>query len=534
MDRDYPRFWLQIYWREGMREKKLIYRIVLALGLSFAILSALLSLVLVFSLRSSASVLEKEREKQIETEVKKAIEELADSQEGFTRQSLFMSLRGFRDRLLFLFIFDGNKRLVYGFVRWELLSPEIRLLWNKRLDEQDMQAGMGGMMRRPPAVMADEIENLPRLVPIRRAGKTAAYIALRALPVSGSQEWAAFLSRLVPILIAGMFFSLVVAGIVLFFVTREIAVTTQLLADGLDRIGQGQRGISFPMVNIAELSRISRAAASLQEQLLREERIRSQWAQDIAHDLRTPVTALRTQLELFEEGIIAPDSQRISRLMAELGRLEELIDALSVLTRLEDPDSLVAAEKINIPEHIREISSRFLGRDKRELILDTTAASSNAHILCDSSLFTRMIENIIDNAYKHAKGEGPVIISIKSSIKEEEIPQKIIKKIKTERSLRTAQPAFYKEGKQEEDKEKNSHAEKLYVIISISNPGKIEENDLPYIFERLYRGEKSRKSRGSGLGLSIARAIAEKYGGYIQAENTDARVRISIIFPMAE
>ncbi|MEM5947388.1 HAMP domain-containing sensor histidine kinase [Spirochaetia bacterium 38H-sp] len=515
-----------------MREKRLIYRIFLALGLSFAILSALLSVVLVFSLNASTGALEREREKQIEKSVAEAVKELASSGEPFTRQSLNITLRGFRDSLLFLFVFDNRRDLIYSFIKWDFLPPEARTLLRGRIGDPNFPQGMGGMMKSPPINM-DDFLDIPKPVPVMKSGTVVAYISVKTLPVSDSREWAAFLSRLVPILIAGVFLSLLVAGIVLFFVTSDIARVTELLADGLDRIGRGQRNVSFPFVGISELAIISRSASKLQEQLLQEERLRIQWAQDIAHDLRTPITALRSQLELLEEGIVSAEPARIEKLLAELGRLEELVSALSILTRLESPETLITTEPVDIKRILEQTAIRFAEAKDRPLKIETEQCAEGSFVLADPSLLIRLLENLLDNAYKHAKGDGPVIASLKSPLSGKDFPPELLRNIKTERSLRNAQTAFPYAGQKKEPHNEQNDTRK-YILLVISNPGKIEKSDLPYIFERLYRGEKSRGSRGSGLGLSIAKAITEKFSGTIRAENSQDRVNISLVFPLAE
>ncbi|WP_321301757.1 HAMP domain-containing sensor histidine kinase [uncultured Sphaerochaeta sp.] len=224
----------------------------------------------------------------------------------------------------------------------------------------------------------------------------------------------------------------------------------------------------------------------LQENLLHEERLRRQWAADIAHDLRSPVTVLRGQLEGVADGVLKLDEHRIALFLAETQKLTYMINDLSLLTHLESPGYEVHTEQVRVDEVLNHLLSRFEVQAKQRG-MEFSYNATPLLLQADLNLFTRLLDNLISNAVRY--GTAPSTITI------------------------------HNEG----DSDGNA------VQLSFENEGVIEEAFLPRLFDRLSRAEASRTSEGSGLGLSIVKAIVEAHGWNI-AVTSNKKTKFTLYF----
>ena len=238
---------------------------------------------------------------------------------------------------------------------------------------------------------------------------------------------------------------------------------------------------------------IAESAFALQEQLSNEERLRRQWTQDIAHDLRTPVAALKAQFEAIQEGVVDASPDRLNAVYGEVERIEELVNDLRELSRIESPEMTLAPTTLDLNYFVRRLEQRFRPlAEERDLSLrsevslrsDTSSRnnSDRCDFVADEHMLSRALSNVIQNAVQHTESGGEIVLN-----------------------------AYRNDG---------------YVVFDVVNTGTIDEKDIPHVFDRLYRGENSRGSRGSGLGLSITKAIAEAHDGGVRMEQLDGRTHV--------
>ena len=268
--------------------------------------------------------------------------------------------------------------------------------------------------------------------------------------------------------VAGAFAAFAAAAISAWIFARNLSAPAAAVAEGIDKIAHGKPAPPIPERGAAEITRIAQAANLLAKRLEREQQLRSQWARDAVHDLRTPVASVKAQLEAIEDGIYSADTSRIDKLLSEMNRIELLINQLDELMRLEESGQSLHKAPVSAAAVFSPLLQSFQHTLQKKSISLILSFDEDAMLCIDQRLFHRAIENVFKNAIRHTPMHGTIECSVKGS------------------------------------------------VCSISNEGTpIPPNELPFVFDRLFRGEFARSSQGSGLGLSITRRIVQLHGGRV-------------------
>lgn len=216
---------------------------------------------------------------------------------------------------------------------------------------------------------------------------------------------------------------------------------------------------------------------SLDAQLEQQER----WVSDVAHELKTPLTALLLVGDSLAAQVNSQNVRLVDRLQRELLRLQELVGDLLELSRLENtlPGSGSRAMVLDLSQLVEQVwaSVRPLA-DQRQIALELVAPAQ-LRLNGDNSRLHRALLNLFDNALRYSPDGGVVRVSL------------------------------------------DRRGEWCQLSVADQGPG-LSEDDLAHLFERFYRGDPSRARSqriGSGLGLSIVQQIAVTHGGRIQASN---------------
>ena len=287
-----------------------------------------------------------------------------------------------------------------------------------------------------------------------------------------------FVSSMKQILWVGVLTSCVLSVIYAFFFSRGLAKPAMTVARGIRAIAEGNLEREIPEGGADEISKIAHAANNLRSQLKREQLLRVQWAQDIAHDLRTPVSALKAQFEGMSDGVLPLNIARIEQNLTEIHRVEKLVSDLQELMQLENPELAPDFGTLSIGEVLSGVAATFAYEAARNEAEITTSAPDIA-LTADMDLLQRAISNIVSNAVRHVDRGGRITLT----------------------GLGTG----------------------TEVVISVHNTGEpIPEDEIGRVFDRLYRGDHARHTPGTGLGLTIARQIVELHGGTISIASSRA------------
>ncbi|MFW2364895.1 MAG: sensor histidine kinase [Desulforhopalus sp.] len=260
-------------------------------------------------------------------------------------------------------------------------------------------------------------------------------------------------------------------------ITKEVAAGKfSLRAEVTTRDEVGQLGLAF-----------NRMADSLEQ----VERLRKTMVADVAHELRTPLTNLRGYLEALNDKVIPPSSETFKMLQEENLRLVHLVDNLQQLARADAARAYLKREEIVVSDLITQMVELHLPNfHKKEITIETHFTESEMLVTADRDKLLQALQNLIENCWKYTPKKGQVLISV------------------------DLDPAGVK------------------IDFQNSGPGILKE-DLPYIFERFFRADRSRSrdAGGAGIGLAITRELIEAHGGHVGAESTPGETHIWLVLP---
>ncbi len=266
-------------------------------------------------------------------------------------------------------------------------------------------------------------------------------------------------------------------GSILFF---QIVSPVQKLTTAAQKISAGDLGQRIPTQSQDEIGTLATAFNQMADSLAQHEELRRNLIADVAHELRTPLTVIQGNLEAMLDGILPASPQEIATLRDEAALLTRLVTDLRLLSLAESGQLKLERVKTNIVELITRAVEPFrLQAQSSAVNLNLDLASNLPQVEVDVDRITQVIRNLLSNALRHALEGGQVTVTCKHNA-----PQQLL------------------------------------IIVSDTGEG-ISLDDLPYVFDRFYRADKSRSrsSGGSGIGLAIVKQLVEAHGGKVWVES---------------
>lgn len=435
--------------------------------ISLLLVVVLLSSIFFFSIRRSVTIWNVNRGQRLENLILPIITQIYREHGKLEEVMIHRELSPFLTSNVFAYVFNPHKEPIYIYRQ----GGRIPLYNNGQVNA---------------ALRRLEDRNRP-LTAVVAAGEVVGYLAADTLGFAHDVANRRFLQTVFSFIIWGGGIALVIALISAYGFSKIISRQAKAMVTGLKKLTEGNRQVEFPVVKAEEMSAIADSAQQLQKQLQQEEEIRRQWADDVAHDLRTPISALKAQLEGLSDGIFQPTTTRLQALFREVERIDSLVQDLRELNRIESPEMKINRTKTSLPQFIQQLSNSMIAQTNLKDILTTECHVE--HVYIDKHFFNRALSNIIQNALVHGEENTDVHIDV-----------------------------YYRQP---------------FTVFDISNRGWIAPQHAKRVFDRLYRSSSSRKEPGSGLGLPITRAIMRAHGGdaYIEQRQDRTHVVLTIQDP---
>jgi signal transduction histidine kinase len=325
----------------------------------------------------------------------------------------------------------------------------------------------------------------PAIAPVRSNGVVVATIWVP--PLTGAGRLA---GEFGPLLAAGMVLLLIggtaLAALMIF---RPAHAQLRALEDAARRLGEGDLTARAPAIGGDEVAAVSRAfnrmageLAARQAELVEADRIRRQLLADVSHELMTPLTAIRGYAETLSLTPFAPASpqgQRAVRIIHEEGeRIERLVGDLLDLARFEAGGISLACETVVVSDLFSRVIERHArSAEEKGVAIESRLPQSTLTVVGDAHRLEQALQNLASNALRHTPLGGRITLS--------------------------------------------GERRDASVVLRVADTGAgIAPDHLPHVFDRFYKADQSRSQSGSGLGLSIVKAIVERHGGTIGVRST--------------
>jgi signal transduction histidine kinase len=267
------------------------------------------------------------------------------------------------------------------------------------------------------------------------------------------------------------------------------------LASAARRLGHGDLSERVRLQGEGEIAALAKAFNSMAADLEYAEQLRRNMVADVAHELRTPLSNIRGYLEAIRDGVIKPDAAAISSLNEEAALLSRLVNELQELSLAEAGELKLVYQAEDITDLVKQGVTPWQPQlTAGEICLSLELPDSVPLVNIDWQRINQVLHNILENAVAHTPKGGTINVA--------------------------------------------ATAKGKWVEVSVSDTGEgIPAQDLPHIFERFYRVDKSRAraTGGSGLGLTIAKRLVEAHGGTITVQSKLREgSRFSFTLPIAE
>jgi two-component system sensor histidine kinase BaeS len=322
-------------------------------------------------------------------------------------------------------------------------------------------------------------ETLTDAVPIDVGGQSVGRLVLPSEAFGQDPAEGAFLERVNLALGLGALGGTAAAVVLGAVLVRSLNRPLRELTEGARAVAAGDLEIQVPVRSYDEMGELATAFNQMNTNLARSRELRRQMTADIAHELRTPLSIILGHAEGIKEGVLPSSAANLQVIHEEAARLDRLVEDLRTLSLVEAGELPLELSEIEPAVLLRKAAASYQASAKRKSIeLAVLAEDSLPMIEADSDRFIQVLGNLIANALHHAPDGGAVSLS--------------------------ATPINGR----------------LQISVADNGPG-IHPSDLPHIFDRFYRADKSRQrdGAGSGLGLAIAKSLVEAHAGNIRAES---------------
>jgi len=254
--------------------------------------------------------------------------------------------------------------------------------------------------------------------------------------------------------------------------SRKLTTPVEELTNAVMDVSQGNLNRRVMAAGSEEISRLSGAFNRMAQALELQESLRKKMTANIAHELRTPVSAIRGELEGMMDGLIPANRESIRSLYAEINRFRTIIEGLEELSQAEASSLSLEKRHVQVRPFLLSIVDRYRRMFEEKGVSIELSCAEEVILWADPDRMSQIVINLLSNALKATDAGGRVMV--------------------------------------------RAREEKGSVLVEVADTGQgIKKEDLPFIFERFYKGSKG----GLGLGLAIAKELVLAHGGTLAARS---------------
>lgn len=288
-----------------------------------------------------------------------------------------------------------------------------------------------------------------------------------------------FLRQVTVIIVGVTILGSMIAVVVAYLLAQKIVAPVQSLAAASRKVADGDYSQRVAASGADELAEMANSFNTMAAELEQQRDLRHRSMADLAHELRTPLSVLQIELESIEDGLSRPTPEVIRGLQTEVVYLGHLVEDLRTLSLMDAGELEMDYQTVDLAELVKEVTSRFHSPAlEKGVELTVKVLTSPLPVIADDRRLAQVMINLLSNALRHAPSGGWVVVSVCQ--------------------------------------------EQGQALVTVQDNGEgISSEDLPRIFDRLYRADsaRTRSSGGTGLGLSIARSLIEAHGGKIGVQS---------------
>ncbi|AFS14884.1 HAMP domain-containing protein [Mycobacterium intracellulare] len=352
----------------------------------------------------------------------------------------------------------------------ELHDASGRRVWS--VADANTDAGTPEMHRK---MMAAGSLGPPRSLPVVVAGRPVGTLVVRVPQGSVSTVDKEFHSSVNRLLVAGALIAALVALLVGVYTARRATKPITELTSAAGALAAGHRDRRASTVPNNEIGQLAKAFNTMVEHLVKEDQLRRAFTADVAHELRTPLAILRSELEAVQDGIRQPTDGVIRSLHNETLRLTHLVADLEALASADAAAFTLERHPISLTSTVADTADSLAGRFDEAAIAVRTDLDM-VWVDADPVRVAQIVANQLTNTLKFVPAGGAVTLTL--------------------------------------------HEIDGWAELTITDTGSgISADDLPHIFDRFYRSRTARAD-GSGIGLAVVAQLVKAHGGTITAHST--------------